>query len=88
VRVKKLVEFSLYGLSVAVFSALDEERHDPNDDGCDAVPVKRPGSNKYQALAYAKTIKNAKGCPVRTPSCVSARRIKSSMACLFGLPIV
>ena len=41
VRVKQLVEFGLYGLSVAVLGSLNEEGHDPNDDGSNAVPVKR-----------------------------------------------
>ena len=30
VRMKQLVEFGLYGLSVAVFGALDQEGHEPN----------------------------------------------------------
>jgi len=38
---QKLIEFCVYRLGVAVFSALDEQRHDPCRNGGSALPAKR-----------------------------------------------
>jgi hypothetical protein len=38
---KQLIELGLYGLGVAVLCALDEQRHEPDGNRGDAVPLER-----------------------------------------------
>src|SRR5262245_15910795 len=39
--VKQLIELGLYGLGVAVLCTLDEQRHEPDGNRGDAVPLER-----------------------------------------------
>jgi hypothetical protein len=39
VGMQEFIELGLYGLSVAVLSALNEESHEPGRQRCDCVPV-------------------------------------------------
>ena len=38
-RPQDFIEFRVYGLGIAVFGALDEKRHKPGRECCDAVPI-------------------------------------------------